>query len=69
MEHQKVHGRYLCISTVVDNNELVSCYQQRYPLLPIPESYCEQNRAYYEFKHVKVDSLLGFKFKSIEEDV
>lgn len=38
-EHQNSHGRYLCSSTVVDNNELVSLLSTRYPLLPIPERY------------------------------
>ncbi|KAH9694214.1 tetraketide alpha-pyrone reductase 1 [Citrus sinensis] len=66
-EHQNSHGRYLCSSTVVDNNELVSLLSTRYPLLPIPERFELLDRPYYEFNTSKLTSLLGFKFKSIEE--
>ncbi|KAL9415674.1 hypothetical protein AB3S75_043882 [Citrus x aurantiifolia] len=66
-EHQNSHGRYLCSSAVVDNNELVSLLSTRYPLLPIPERFELLDRPYYEFNTSKLTSLLGFKFKSIEE--
>lgn len=36
-EHEAAFGRYLCSSTVVDNNELASLLAARYPSLPIPK--------------------------------
>ncbi|PON75177.1 NAD(P)-binding domain containing protein [Parasponia andersonii] len=65
-EHKNAHGRYLCSSTVVDNDELASLLSARYPSLPIPERFEQQNRPYYEFNTSKLRSL-GFKFKTINE--
>ncbi|XAR59898.1 hypothetical protein NMG60_11015907 [Bertholletia excelsa] len=65
-ENQNAHGRYLCSSTVLDNNELVSLLSARYPALPIPKRFKELDRPYYEFDTSKLTKL-GFKFKSIEE--
>jgi nucleoside-diphosphate-sugar epimerase len=36
-ENQTAHGRYLCSSTVLDNDELASLLATRYPSLPIPK--------------------------------
>lgn len=38
-EREEAEGRYLCSSTVVDNDELVSILSARYPTLPIPKRY------------------------------
>ncbi|KAM7470992.1 hypothetical protein LguiA_009175 [Lonicera macranthoides] len=65
-EHENAHGRYLCSSTVIDNNELVSILTARYPALPIPKRFEVLDRPYYEFNTAKLTSL-GFKFKTIEE--
>ncbi|XP_044507484.1 tetraketide alpha-pyrone reductase 1 [Mangifera indica] len=65
-ELKNCHGRYLCSSTVVDNNDLASFLSSRYPWLPLPKRFVELNRPYYEFNTSKLTSL-GFKFKSIEE--
>ncbi|KAL5562282.1 hypothetical protein UlMin_032029 [Ulmus minor] len=65
-EHKEARGRYLCSSTVVDNDELVSKLSARYPSLPIPKSFEQLGRPYYEFDTSKLKSL-GFKFKTIEE--
>ncbi|KAF5939257.1 hypothetical protein HYC85_023516 [Camellia sinensis] len=65
-EHENAHGRYLCSSIVVDNNELVSVLSRRYPTLPIPKRFEALDRPYYELNTSKLRSL-GFKFKCIEE--
>ncbi|PON41878.1 NAD(P)-binding domain containing protein [Trema orientale] len=65
-EEKNAHGRYLCSSTVVDNDELASLLSARYPSLPIPKRFEQQNRPYYEFNTSKLRSL-GFKFKTINE--
>lgn len=38
-EHEEAHGRYLCSSTVVENDELTSILSPRYPTLPIPKRF------------------------------
>ncbi|PWA80156.1 bifunctional polymyxin resistance protein, ArnA [Artemisia annua] len=38
-ECEEAQGRYLCSSTVVDNDELVSILSARYSTLPIPKRY------------------------------
>ena len=38
-ENETAHGRYLCSSTVLDNDELASLLAERYPSLPIPKRY------------------------------
>ncbi|KAG6709050.1 tetraketide alpha-pyrone reductase 1 [Carya illinoinensis] len=65
-QHEAAFGRYLCSSTVVDNNELASLLAARYPSLPIPKRFEQLNRPYYELNTSKLESL-GFKFKSIQE--
>ncbi|KAL8092202.1 tetraketide alpha-pyrone reductase 1 [Apium graveolens] len=65
-EHKDAHGRYLCSSTVVDNEELTSLLSARYPTLPIPRKFEKLDRPYYELDTTKLRSL-GFKFKSLEE--
>ncbi|MBA0716904.1 hypothetical protein Golax_004757 [Gossypium laxum] len=59
-------GRYLCSSTVIDNDELVSILSARYPSLPVPKGFEKLDRPYYEFNTSKIRSL-GFKFRPIEE--
>ncbi|MBA0619719.1 hypothetical protein Godav_005528 [Gossypium davidsonii] len=65
-EHEGASGRYLCSSTVIDNDELVSILSARYPSLPIPKGFEKLDRPYYEFNTSKIRSL-GFKFRPIEE--
>ncbi|XP_028068185.1 tetraketide alpha-pyrone reductase 1-like [Camellia sinensis] len=65
-EHENAHGRYLCSSIVVDNNELVYMLSRRYSTLPIPKRFQALDRPYYELNTSKLRSL-GFKFKCIEE--
>ncbi|XP_012435980.1 tetraketide alpha-pyrone reductase 1 [Gossypium raimondii] len=65
-EHEGASGRYLCSSTVIDNDELVSILSARYPSLPIPKGFAKLDRPYYEFDTSKIRSL-GFKFRPIEE--
>ncbi|KAK8636638.1 hypothetical protein V6N13_124380 [Hibiscus sabdariffa] len=64
-EHDAANGRYLCSSTVIDNNELVSMLSARYPSLPIPKRFPQLDRPYYEFNTSKITSL-GLKFRPIE---
>ncbi|KAI3757685.1 hypothetical protein L6452_05228 [Arctium lappa] len=52
------------ISTVIDNDELVSILSERYPTLPIPKRFEQHDRPYYKFDTTKLKSL-GFKFKPI----
>ncbi|MFQ6635952.1 hypothetical protein Gotur_013009 [Gossypium turneri] len=65
-EHEGASGRYLCSSTVIDNDELVSILSARYPSLPVPKGFAKLDRPYYEFNTSKIRSL-GFKFRPIEE--
>ncbi|CAN6688348.1 unnamed protein product [Malus baccata var. baccata] len=65
-EHESAHGRYLCSSTVLDNNELASLLSARYPSLPIPARFEQLGRPHYEMNTSKMESL-GFKFKNIQE--
>uniref|UniRef100_A0A2N9J7I1 NAD-dependent epimerase/dehydratase domain-containing protein n=1 Tax=Fagus sylvatica TaxID=28930 RepID=A0A2N9J7I1_FAGSY len=65
-ENQTAHGRYLCSSTVLDNDELASLLATRYPSLPIPKWFEPTNRPFYEFNTSKLKSF-GFKFKCIQE--
>ncbi|XP_050366375.1 tetraketide alpha-pyrone reductase 1 [Argentina anserina] len=65
-ETKSAHGRYICNSTVLDNNELGSLLSTRYPSLPIPERFEQLNRPHYDLNTSKLKSL-GFKFKTIQE--
>ncbi|EXB40460.1 hypothetical protein L484_013763 [Morus notabilis] len=65
-EDKDAHGRYLCSSTVIDNNDLASFLSARYPSLSAPKRFEQLNRPYYEFNTSKLRSL-GFKFKTINE--
>ncbi|KAG5608614.1 hypothetical protein H5410_019895 [Solanum commersonii] len=65
-EQLSAHGRYLCSSKVLDNNQLVSVLSERYPSLPIPKRFKELDRPSYDFNTLKLEGL-GMKFKSIEE--
>ncbi|KAH1072128.1 hypothetical protein J1N35_024456 [Gossypium stocksii] len=65
-EHEGASGRYLCSSTVIDNDELVSILSARYPSLPVPKRFAKLDGPYYEFNTSKLASL-GFKFRPIEE--
>ncbi|XP_047172328.1 tetraketide alpha-pyrone reductase 1 [Vigna umbellata] len=59
------HGRYLCSSVVMNEDELAALLANRYPTLSI--SRLEKvDRPHYELNTQKLKSL-GFKFKSIEE--
>ncbi|XP_065875998.1 tetraketide alpha-pyrone reductase 1 [Euphorbia lathyris] len=64
-EQENANGRYLCSSSVLDNDELVSILSARYPSLPIPKRFEQLDRPYYDFNTTKLKSL-GLKFKSIE---
>ncbi|EEF38791.1 tetraketide alpha-pyrone reductase 1 [Ricinus communis] len=65
-EQENARGRYICSSTILDNNELVSFLSARYPSLSIPKRFEQLDRPYYEFNTSKLKSL-GFKFKSIHQ--
>ncbi|CAI0401262.1 unnamed protein product [Linum tenue] len=65
-ETKAATGRYLCSSSVVDNNELASILSARYPSFHIPNRFVELGRPYYELDTSKVRGL-GFNFKTIEE--
>lgn len=38
-EHEEASGRYLCSSSVLDNNQLATILSARYPVLPIPTRF------------------------------
>lgn len=38
-ENEASHGRYLCSSTTMDNDDLVALLAIRYPGLPIPKRF------------------------------
>ncbi|OMO72132.1 NAD-dependent epimerase/dehydratase [Corchorus capsularis] len=65
-ENEAANGRYLCNSTVMDNNELASFLSLRYPSLSVPKRFEEDGRPYYEFNTSKIKSL-GFNFRPIED--
>ncbi|KAF6161875.1 hypothetical protein GIB67_002585 [Kingdonia uniflora] len=65
-EEPNAHGRYLCSSVVLDNNDLVNMLAKRYPSLPVPERFEQFVRPHYDLDTSKLHSL-GFKFKGIEE--
>nr|XP_043607937.1 tetraketide alpha-pyrone reductase 1 isoform X2 [Erigeron canadensis] len=65
-EHEEAEGRYICSSTVINNDELVSILSTMYPTLTIPKRFEQLERPYYQFNTRKIESL-GFKFKSIQE--
>ncbi|XP_058774159.1 tetraketide alpha-pyrone reductase 1 [Vicia villosa] len=65
-ENKASHGRYLCSSTIMENDDLVSMLAIRYPGFPIPKRFKKLNRPHYELNTSKIESL-GFKFKSVEE--
>ncbi|PRQ25267.1 putative NAD(P)-binding domain, tetraketide alpha-pyrone reductase 1 [Rosa chinensis] len=65
-EHKSAHSRYICNSTVLDNNELASLLSTRYPSLPIPERFEQLERPHYDFNTSKLRAL-GFKFKTVRE--
>ncbi|XP_074286314.1 tetraketide alpha-pyrone reductase 1 [Silene latifolia] len=66
-EREEAHGRYICSSTVIDNNELVAFLASRYPSYPIPERLKDLFiKPYYKLNTTKIESL-GFKFKPLEE--
>ncbi|BBH09925.1 dihydroflavonol 4-reductase-like1 [Prunus dulcis] len=81
-EHESAHGRYLCSSTVLDNNVLASLLSRQYPSLPIPKRrlrtvikfnvymgifrFEQLGRPRYDLNTSKLKSL-GFKFKTIQE--
>lgn len=65
-EDEASHGRYLCSSTVMDNDALTALLAIRYPTLPIPKRFDKQDRPHYQLNTGRLRSV-GFKFKSIEE--
>ncbi|XP_004486774.1 tetraketide alpha-pyrone reductase 1 [Cicer arietinum] len=65
-EDKASHGRYLCSSTIMENDDLVAMLATRYPALPIPKRFQKLDRPHYELDTEKLRSL-GFKFKSVEE--
>ncbi|KAL8536266.1 hypothetical protein ACS0TY_011771 [Phlomoides rotata] len=66
-ENEDAKGRYLCSSSVLDNNELVMILSARYPALPIPKRFEKLDRPRYEFDTSKLKELGIMKLKSIEE--
>ncbi|KAL9231756.1 hypothetical protein vseg_006942 [Gypsophila vaccaria] len=66
-EREEAHGRYICSSTVLDNNELAAFLAARYPSYPIPKGFRElYTKPNYKLSTSKIESL-GFKFKPLEE--
>ncbi|XVF44647.1 hypothetical protein PTKIN_Ptkin02bG0140600 [Pterospermum kingtungense] len=66
-ENEGANGRYLCSSTVVDMDELVSMLSARYPSLFIPQRFKSHvDRPYYELNTSKIRSL-GISFRPIED--
>ncbi|KAH1145048.1 hypothetical protein AAZX31_15G017900 [Glycine max] len=65
-ENEDSHGRYLCSSTVMGEDDLASLLANRYPTLPISKRFEKLDRPHYELNTGKLRSL-GFKFKSVEE--
>ncbi|KAI3446354.1 hypothetical protein Pfo_003019 [Paulownia fortunei] len=65
-ESENAKGRYLCSSTVLDNDQLAAILSARYPPLPIPKRFEKVDRPYYELNVSKLKGL-GMKFRSIEE--
>ncbi|WJX74737.1 Tetraketide alpha-pyrone reductase 1 [Trifolium repens] len=65
-ENKASHGRYICSSTVMDNDELVAMLATRYPGFPIPKRFKKLDRPYYDLNTGKMEGL-GLKFKSVEE--
>ncbi|XP_071922049.1 tetraketide alpha-pyrone reductase 1-like isoform X2 [Coffea arabica] len=67
-ERRNAQGRYLCSSTVLDNDELASILSASYPALPIPKRFHKlDNRPSYDLNTSKLEGL-GFKnFRSIRE--
>ncbi|KAG4384885.1 hypothetical protein GLYMA_13G355600v4 [Glycine max] len=65
-ENEGSHGRYLCSSTVMDEDDLAALLANRYPTLPISKRFEKLDRPNYELNTGKLRSL-GFNFKSVEE--
>ncbi|XP_051130799.1 tetraketide alpha-pyrone reductase 1 [Andrographis paniculata] len=65
-ENESAKGRYLCSSTVVDNDELTAILAARYPNLPIPKRFENLERPFYDLNVFKLKAL-GMKFRSLEE--
>ncbi|MED6204829.1 Tetraketide alpha-pyrone reductase 1 [Stylosanthes scabra] len=65
-ENEGSHGRYICSSVVMDNDDLVAMLAARYPTLPIPKRFEKLDRPHYDLNTERLRSL-GFKFKPIEE--
>ncbi|KAL3514932.1 hypothetical protein ACH5RR_021834 [Cinchona calisaya] len=67
-ERREAKGRYLCSSTVVDNDELASILSARYPHLPIPKRFNRlDGRPSYDLNTSKLQALGFKKFRSITE--
>lgn len=67
-ERRNAHGRYLCSSTVLDNDELASILSATYPALPIPKRFHKlDNRPSYDLNTSKLESLGFNNFRSIRE--
>ncbi|CAJ1955290.1 unnamed protein product [Sphenostylis stenocarpa] len=65
-ENEGSQGRYLCSSTVINEDDLAALLANRYPTLPISQRFDKLYRPPYELNTQKMRSL-GFKFKTIEE--
>ncbi|XP_078162992.1 dihydroflavonol 4-reductase-like1 isoform X1 [Carex rostrata] len=66
-ENADAKGRYLCSSSVINNDELAGLLAKRYPSFPIPMSFKQLYRKLnYKFDTSKLQNL-GFNFRGIEE--
>ncbi|CAM8899092.1 unnamed protein product [Rhodiola kirilowii] len=65
-EQDDARGRFLCSSDVLDNDALVALLSNWYPNLPIPKSFKQMERPYYQFNTNKITNL-GLKFKSVRQ--
>ncbi|CAM8901721.1 unnamed protein product [Rhodiola kirilowii] len=65
-EQDDARGRFLCSSDVLGNDALVALLSKWYPNLPIPKSFKQMERPYYQFNTNKIRNL-GLKFKSVSQ--
>lgn len=58
-ENEGSHGRYLCSSTVMGEDDLASLLANRYPTLPISKRLVNAFSLHYVSNHVSILTLLS----------
>ncbi|EFJ37708.1 hypothetical protein SELMODRAFT_74610 [Selaginella moellendorffii] len=67
MEAPGARGRYICSSTVMDNDKLGELLAMRYPQFNVPTKFPESYKSkYYTLDTSKLEKL-GLKFRSVED--